>query len=573
MSAHRPVIMAQRHAIAAGHYLAAQAGFEILNAGGNAIDAGVAAGLAIGVLQSEFVNFAGIAPIMIRLAGTREVLSIDGVGVWPRAMTPDLFWREHGQKIPEGILRTVVPGAPASWLMALSRYGTMSFGEVAAAAIRFARDGFPMYPQMAYNLGEMATSLRRWPSSRAVYLPDDRVPEVGELFRQTDLARSLQYMVDEETAHAGKGRAAGLQAARDAFYRGDLARVITNYHRANGGLLTLEDMADFEVRQEPTIRVIHAGLEVHCCGPWSQGPAVAQTLKLLAGFDLAGLGHNSTAYIHTVAEAMKLAFADRDRYCADPAFLDVPLDAMLSPGYIEQRRAMIRPDRAWPEMPPAGDLGIRGAAAQARELERSMAPQPPGHDTSSVAVIDRHGNMMVTTPSDVPRDTPVIPGTGFCPSSRGSQSWADPDHASSIAPGKRPRLSSNPMLALRGGEPAMVWATPGADIQPQATLQVLLNVTVFGMDIQSALEAPRFATYSFPQSFEPHDYYPGRLNLESRIAKETGAALAALGHKVEWWSPELVWRAGGVNAVWVDPKHGLLHAGSDHRRPGYALGW
>src|SRR5204863_5894560 len=226
MTAHRPTIAVTRHAIAAGHYLAATAGFDILQAGGNAIDAGVAAGITLGVVQSDLVNCAGVAPILIYLADKREVVTIAGLGTWPKALDPEFFMREHGGKIPIGVLRTVVPAAPDAWITALRRYGTMSFGEVAAAATRLARDGFPMYPLMTASLEKHAERHAMWPSSAAVYLPNGKVPLPGEVFRQTDLAASLQYMADEETAAAGHGREAGLEAARDAFYRGDIARKI-----------------------------------------------------------------------------------------------------------------------------------------------------------------------------------------------------------------------------------------------------------------------------------------------------------------------------------------------------------
>src|SRR6059058_3167812 len=243
--AHRPTIAVTKHAIAAGHYLAATAGFDILQAGGNAIDAGCAAGIALGVLQSDLVDVAGVAPIMIYLAEKEEVVTIAGLGPWPKALDPEFFQREHGGKIPKGVLRTVVPAAPDAWITALRRYGTMSFGEVAAAAIRLARDGFPMYPLMAASLKRHEADHRAWPSTAEIFLPNGRPPETGEVFRQTDLAASLQYMADEERTAAPRGREAGLEAARDAFYRGDIARKIVAFMKQEGGLLSAEDLADY----------------------------------------------------------------------------------------------------------------------------------------------------------------------------------------------------------------------------------------------------------------------------------------------------------------------------------------
>lgn len=572
MTSYRPVLMGREYAVAAGHYLAAEAGFEILKAGGNAVDAGVAMGLATGVLQSDIVNVAGVAPTLIWLADRGEIVSIDGLGTWPRAMQSDFFSREHGGVIPHGLLRTVVPAAPAAWLMALERYGTMSFADVAYSAVTLARDGFPMHPLMAQNIADSEDLYRRWPSSEAVYLPNGRAPSVGEIFVQADLAKTLQCMIDAERAASRGGREAGIRAAYDAFYSGDIARLIADFHRENGGLLTMKDLAEYRVSFEPTVVAKFGAIDVHCCGPWSQGPALAQVLALLRTYDLAALGHNSTAYVHLVTEALKLAFADREKFIGDPKFVDVPLDQLLSEEYLNERRDRIRDDWACPEMPPAGDLGTWADVSGFSTGNRKVDGDPPSYDTSYLCVVDKQGNAFSATPSDVSRDTPVIPGTGLCPSSRGSQSRPDSCHPASVAPGKRPRLTPNPALAVKEGKPFLVFGSPGADVQIQAMLQVFLNVSVFGMDVQTAIEAPRFATYSFPASFAPHDYFPGRLNLESRFPKETADALSARGHRIQWW-PDLVWRAGGVCAIWVDPESNVRHAGADPRRPSYALAW
>jgi gamma-glutamyltranspeptidase/glutathione hydrolase len=360
-SSHRPTIAVTQHAISAGHYLAATAGFDILQAGGNAVDAGCAAGIALGVLQSDLVDVAGVAPIMIYLADKQEVVTIAGLGPWPKALDPELFQREHGGKIPKGVLRTVVPAAPDAWITALRRYGTMSFGEVAAAAIRLARDGFPMYPLMAASLKRHEADHRAWPSTAAIFLPNGRLPETGEVFRQTDLAGSLQYMADEERATASRGRDAGLEAARDAFYRGDIARKIIAFMEEEGGLLSAEDLAEYRSPVGPPERRRFGDLEVFTCGAWCQGPVLLQTLALLEGTDLAGLGQNSPDYIHQLTEALKLAFADREAYYGDPAKVEVPLATLISSEYAAERRKLIRPDRASPEMPPPGDLGRAGA--------------------------------------------------------------------------------------------------------------------------------------------------------------------------------------------------------------------
>jgi gamma-glutamyltranspeptidase/glutathione hydrolase len=556
--------------ISAGHYLAAEAGFAILEAGGNAVDAGVAAGIALGVVQSDIVNVAGVAPIILYLAERDEVVTISGLGTWPKAASLEFFETEHGGTIPVGLLRTVVPAAPDAWITALERFGTMTFGEVAGAATRFAAEGFVMYPLMAEIIETFIDGYRTWSDNAAIYLPDGAPPKAGEVFVQADLGRTLRYMADQEKAAKGD-RGAGLEAARDAFYRGDVAATIVNYHRDNGGFLTAEDMAAYRSAIEPPVRGAYHGIDVYTCGPWCQGPVLLQMLHTLDGLELEELGHNSPAYIHTLTEAMKLAFADRERHYGDPRMVEVPLEALLSSAYSEERRGLIRPDRAWPEMPPAGDP-MGAAAAGPPPPPAADGPPTPPRDTSYVCVVDRHGNAFSATPSDVSSDTPVIPGTGLCPSSRGSQSWAVRGHASAVAPGKRPRLTPNPALAIRDGRIVMPFGTPGGDVQAQAMLQVFLNVVRFGMPLQEAIEAPRFATLSFPNSFEPHAYHPGLLNLEGRIEGATAEALAALGHEVELW-PEQTLRAGSVCMIAADRETGVLQAGADARRPAYALGW
>ena len=546
--------------VASGHYLATQAALQILEAGGNAVDAGVAGGIALGVVHSQYVNVAGVAPIVVYLADEGRVETISGLGGWPRAITPDYFQRRHGGSIPANLLRTVVPAAPDAWITALERYGTMCFAEVSAAAIRLAGEGFVMYPHMADIIAAHESGYARWPGNAAIYLPGGRPPHTGEIFVQADLAASLQYMADEERAAADRGREAGLDAARRAFYRGDIASTILRYHRENEGLLVAEDLAEFRSRVEEPVRLDFEGVEVYACGPWCQGPALPQALSLLRAGELRGMGHNSTDYVHTVVEALKLAFADRERYYGDPRFVDVPLDRLLSDEHQERQRARIRQDRAL-DM----DEAYAGEASAAGE------PSAPG-DTSYIAVVDQHGNAFSATPSDVSYDSPIVPGTGLCPSSRGSQSWADPAHASGVAPGKRPRLTPNPALAISPGRFVMPFGTPGGDVQVQAMLQTLLNVVVFGMNPQAAVEAPRFATRDFPDSFEPHTRVPGRLNLEGRFPTATLDALAARGHDIQAW-PDWTWVAGAMCVVYQDLERGIIEGAADPRRPASAAGW
>jgi gamma-glutamyltranspeptidase/glutathione hydrolase len=538
----------------------------------------VAAGIALGVVHSDQVSFAGVAPMIIYLAERDEVVTIAGLCGWPRAARLETLVAEHVGTIPLGVLRTVVPAAPDAWILALERYGTMSFGDVASAAIRYAREGFTMHPVMAHFIARNEATYRLWPQNAAIYLPGGRPPREGELFVQTDLARSLQFMADEERAGSGRGRAAGLAAARDAFYRGDLATAMVRYYRENGGWLSAEDLASYGSEIAPPLRETFRGTEVMSCGPWCQGPVLLQALSLLDGYDLQALGHNTPAYVHVVAEALKLCFADRERYFGDPRFVDVPMDTLLSGAYATERRRLIRDDRAWPEMPPAGSVaGFHDAPAASRHtrpaepVAAGNSPAFPG-DTSYVCAVDRHGNAISATPSDASWESPVIPGLGFVPSSRGCQSWAVPGHASCVAPGKRPRLTPNPALAMRGRAWLMPFGAPGGDLQPQGMLQVFLNHTVFGMNIQEAVEAPRFVTHSFPGSFEPHPYHPGRLDLERGIGSAASDALARLGHGVQWL-PDLSIGTAGVCAIVADREAGILYGGADPRRAARAMGW
>ncbi|MES2786058.1 MAG: gamma-glutamyltransferase [Pseudomonadota bacterium] len=568
-TAGRAVVAARRHCASTGHYLATQAAFQVLESGGNAVDAGVTAALVLGVVHSDQVNIAGVAPMILWLAERQVMITIDGLGVWPARASCAMFENDHAGQIPEGLLRTVVPAAPAAHIEALTRFGTMSFGDCAFFAERFAREGFVMYPFMHEQLQLVKAKLERWPSNTQTYLPGGNVTPVGELFVQPDLAASLRYLIDAERGAIARGgdRAQGLQAVRDAFYKGDLAREITSFHARNGGLLTMEDMAQFQVRIEPAVQTRFGTMEVHSCGFWCQGPTLGQSLNLLKKLPLMEMGHNSVEYVHHVAEALKLVFADREAYYGDPRFLNKPLDWLLSDEYADTRRQLIDPDRAWPGLPAAGGGGAVAAAAP------GSAVQSGPFDTSCVTVVDGQGNAICIAPSDVCSDTIVIPGTGLAPSSRGSQSWARAEHPSSVAAGKRPRLTPSPAMLIERGKLVMPIGSPGGDSQTQANVQAILNMTIFGMDPQTAVEKPRFITYSHPDSFAPHVAQPGRLCLEGKFDAATAEGLSGLGHEVVMW-PERLWRAGGVCVIRHDLERGVMEAGADPRRAASsAVGW
>jgi gamma-glutamyltranspeptidase/glutathione hydrolase len=570
---YRPTIMGTNGMVSSGHYLATLAGERILARGGNAVDAGVAAGLCLCVLHIDMVNFAGVAPIIIYLAAEDRVLTISGLGRWPKAASVAYFKEHCGGRIPLGVLRCITPGSPDAWITALEEYGTMSLSEVMQEAMRLAEEGFPMHPFMAANLRDGAEQFRQWPSNAAIMLPNGRLPEPGEVFVQRDLARTMRRMLAAEAEARQQGHQAGLQAARDLFYRGDIAHEIAAFYQAQGGLLTYDDLAAFRVQIEEPVRAAFHEYDIYTCGPWCQGPVLAQVLTLLEGYDLKALGHNSPAYVHLLTEALKLVYADRERYYGDPEFVEVPMQAMLSPEYAEARRRLISPANAYAGMPPAGDpWQVNGYVTPWSRLTAAQPSTAETLDTTYVCAVDRHGNVFSATPSDGCMQAPITPGTGLGVSSRGSQSWAVEGHASAIAPGKRPRLTPCPAIVFKHGKPFMPLGTPGGDVQCQAMLQVFLNIAVFGMAPQAAIEAPRFATYSYPGSFEPHDYHPGELRLERRLATQVGDTLASQGHRVVTW-PDWTWRAGGVCTITIDHNSGIFAAGADPRRMGYAIGW
>ena len=553
----RPLTYGRDFAVSAGHPLAAQAAYEVLRAGGNAVDAGVAAGIALGVLESELVSFAGVAPIMLYDARADRLATISGLGPWPAATDIRVFEDEYDGTIPPGILRTVVPAAPDAWITALQSFGTMGFADVAAHAIDFARDGFHMYPLMAELIGKYRDTYALYPSNRAIYLPGGAVPRVGEVFVQADLAASLAFMADEDRAAARRGgRDAGLAAARAAFYTGDIARTITDFHKAEGGWMREDDLSNFAVEVESPIAVRFRDWQVFGCGPWCQGVMLSEILAILDGVALNEMEHNGPDYLHLLTEAIKLAAADRERYVGDPRYVDVPLDRLLSPAFAAARRAAIRPAEAASDMPEPGDI----------------QPEPPAEaqlDTSYVCVVDAAGNAFSATPSDGSFHAPVIPGLGMVISPRGQQSWVDRAHPARVEAGRRPRLTPNPAIAM-SDERILPFGSPGGDVQTQAMLQAFLNRVVFGLDIQAAVEAPRIASYSFPSSFAPHISEPGVLRVEAGVAVGVRDDLARFGHNITAW-PEWSWLAGSVSMIEADRAGNTRRAAADPRRAASAL--
>ena len=568
-----PAARGHRYVVSSGHELATLAAFEALENGGNAIDAGVAAILTLGVVYSDQVSVAGVAPMIVRLAETGEVVTIAGVGGWPRALDTEAYIARHGGAIPLGVRRTVVPAAPDACLQALERWGTMTFRDVAARAVRYACEGFPRHPVMLDYVRSHADEYRHWPENVAIWLSGGEVPAPGERLVQADLGRTLQFLCDEERA-AGDDRMAGLAAVRRAFYRGDIAHQILAHQRENDGLLAADDLETFRCQVVPSVsrrfRFNGEAVEVHTCGAWCQGPFLLEALSVAEAAGAAEQGWGTDAYLHTVAETLKLTFADREGYLGDPDFVDVPIDTLIGDAYAAERSKAIDPRKASPGMPPPGR--IPGHEAYVPPVAACAAPLKPPPDTSIVCVIDGDGNGLCSTPSDTSWDTPVVPGTGLAVSSRGAQSWAVPGHPSCLAPGKRPRLTPNPCFALSPGRWIMPFGTPGGDTQIQANLQTLLGHLAFGLGLQDAVEAPRLVTHSHPDSFAPHAARPGLVTVEGRIDEATNDALAARGHRMERLSDWSHW-TGGVCAVRKDLETGEIEGAADPRRMSRALGW
>lgn len=566
----RPTLAGSHYAVSTGHYLATAAAMRVLDAGGNAVDAGVTATYALSVLQPDVVSYAGVMPTLVYLKAENRVISLAGLGYWPAATSVARLREVGGKHVPEGILRQIVPATPATNVEALRRFGTLSFEEAVTPAYQLARDGFYMYPELQGSLEIHEADIARYAENKAIFQPQGRTPKVGDRLKQANLARTIERMIEAERKAPGD-RSAKLRAVHDCFYKGPIADEIDAFHRRNGGFMRKDDLAGFEVPVEASISTRYRGFEVHGCDAWCQGVVLLESLKILEGYDLKALGWNSVPYLHTISEAMNLAFADREHYVSDPKFIDVPMAELISGEYAAKQRARIDAQKAFGRMPDGGPLS-RGAksAPVPGAAKKGMVPVP--QDTIYCCVADKYGNAYSGTPSDTMYDTPMVDGLGFAPSTRGMQGRLEEGHPLFVEPGKRPRLTPNPAMALREGKFAMAWGTPGGDVQCASMLQVFLNATEFGMQLQQAIEAPRVAPFSFPNSFSPNAYHPGRLCVESRFPAETVEALEKMGHDVEMW-PEKSWSMGSVCAILKDEATGLLHTGADPRRAGYALAW
>ncbi len=573
----RPVIMGTHGMVTSGHYLASRIGLHILEEGGNAVDAGVAMGFALAVLEPYIYGIGGEVPILLYRADEKRVVCLSGQGPAPRKATIGWFRKNGIDAIPgDGLLPAAVPDAVSTWIAALSLFGTMRLSQVLTPAIELAERGFPMFDRLASALERSSGQfLEAWPTSARAYLPGGRVPAVGEIYGQKDLAGMFTALVEAEYKERRRGRREALRAAHDAFYRGEIAERIVRFVQENrlpdstgkrtGGLIAREDLRSYATRVEDPVTVNYRGYDVFKCGPWSQGPVFLQQLTILEGYDLASMGHNTPEYIHLLIEAAKLAFADRERYYGDPDFVDVPLAALLSREYAAGRRKLIDPDRASMELRP-------GNAPPVVPRKKKGGSDIHKGDTTHLDAVDQWGNMMSATPSGGWfRSSPVIEGLGFPLGTRLQMFSLDPAHANALKPGKRPRTTLTPSLALKDGRPFLAFGTPGADQQDQWSLQFFLNCVDFGMNLQVAVDAPTFHTSHFPASFYPHGAQPGTMHVESRIPEETAAALRDKGHTVE---VDGEWSHGRVLGIRFDADRGvILGVATARLDTGYAIGW
>lgn len=576
-AAHRPAILGMHGMVSSGHYLASAAAFQILKQGGNAVDAGVAAGLCLNVVQPDMTSLGGVAPIMIYQAQTGNVVTIDGLGTWPSAASPTFFQKRCGGDMPPGILRSVVPAAADAWLTALEQYGTMTFSQVAASALELAEEGFPVYRFLYRNLLEDLPAYRQWPSTASTLLVSDNPPPVGTVLVQKELAATLRRMITAE-GQVSTGRELGLRAARAEFYQGETAQGMVRFAQDQGGLMTAADLENFHVRVEEPSHVTYRGYEVYSCGPWCQGPVLLQTLNILEEFDLTSFDYDGADYLHLLLESLKLAFADREAYYGDPRFVDVPIQGLLSKEYAAERRLRLNSATASPDVPSSGDpykydSRLRAGSSRKYSRDRYGADASWEPDTSYLCVVDRWGNAIAATPSDSASSSPLVPGVGCIISSRGSQSWLSDGHASVLAPGKRPRLTPSPAMVLQDGHLFMVFGTPGGDTQPQAMLQVFVDVVDFGMDLQTAIERERVATSSFPSSFWPHACSPGLVSVDPGFKEDVIEELSRRGHRIQRLSHWERCHRTSVCAVQVFPGSRVLVGAADNRRESYAVGW
>jgi gamma-glutamyltranspeptidase/glutathione hydrolase len=567
----RPTIVAQHGMVAAGHPLAAEAGMRILKAGGNAVDAAIATWAVQGQVEPAMTGLGADMFVLIYLAKTGEVKFINGTAFAPKAATID-FYKSKGGIPEDGPLSISVPGAVGGAALAVQKYGTKPLAEVLAPAIEMAEEGFPISESLAHGLAGSRAKLAKYPATTKIWFKDGKPLEMGDVLVNKDLGRTLRTI-------AAQGP--------DAFYRGDIARNTASFMKANGGLITEEDLASYQPYEAAPVRTNYRGIDVFECPPNSQGFVMLEALNILEGFDLKTMGHNSAPYLHAVTEALKLSFADRNKYVGDPKFVpNIPMQTLLSKEYAAARRAAIDPNHAIVGEPAPGDpfhvktsnaaqaSRSRDTYAEGQPMPDTVAPFDPDEIlnlTTYLAVVDKDHNMVSVTSSLLSGfgSGMVVENGGFFLNDRMRYFYLDPQDVNSLAPGKRVRQTINPALALKDGKPYLVFGTPGADTQPQTQLQFFLNVVEFGMEVQQALEQPAVISNSFRDSYYPHAVL-GKLLTPAMLPERVRSELAAKGHQLDVRDVRGV---GSVKGIMIHPRTGVLLGGVSPTGDSYVMAW
>jgi gamma-glutamyltranspeptidase/glutathione hydrolase len=587
----KPVIYGRHWVAITGKPLAATAGARIFHKGGNAVDA-AAAMLAATCTMWDTLGWGGETQALVYNPKTKKVIALNALGMAPTGATPE-FYRSKGMNFPPeyGPLAAVTPGTPAGLIVMLAEWGTMSLGEVLAPAIEMA-DGYPIEAQLADGIERQKSWIKKWPYSKGVFLthPGEarEAPQPGEIFKQADLAATLRKLVEAETAarKAGKSRREALFAAYDRFYKGDIAKELARGTQEQGGLITEQDLASWKWHLEEPVMTTYKGIEVYKLNTWVQGPMMLQALNILENADLRAMGYNSARYVHTLYQAMNLAFADRDFYYGDPYFPpEEPIKGLLSKDYAKARFALMREDKNDPDVRPGDPYPYQGGTNPFKALldawRTEGGPKPAGGgrqyqdafaaDTTSVEAADAEGWVVSMTPSGGWNPAVIAGRTGIGLSQRMQSFVLDETQNpyNVLEPGKRPRATLTPTLALKDGLPYLSFAVQGADTQEQNLLQFFLNVVEFGMNVQEATEAPNITSYQLRDSFNEHVSVPGKLTLNEQMPEWVRSELRRMGYKLDF----VRLTSGPINAIYFDRAHGTFWGGSSNHGEDYGIGW
>jgi gamma-glutamyltranspeptidase/glutathione hydrolase len=579
----RPVVTAANGVVAAQSMHAALIGLDILKKGGNAFDAGVAAEAALGVCKMEMAGWCGVSPFIGFVAAEKKVIMRPGVGTAPALATPE-WYEAHGYVVmptgKEGYLSSIMPTNVDTYIAILQDYGTISLAEALEGAIRLAEEGWPASNSFASAVVEDEAGIREWPYNAEVWFQYGRPPKQGELIYQKDLAKTFRLLVEAEqkALKNGLSRRAALEAARDVFYKGEIAQAIGRFYEKIGGLVRYDDVANFRGEWEEPVHTNYKGIDVYVTNTVCQGPMLVEFLNMVENYDVKKLGHNSAEYIHLLSQIINLGMSDRYNWFGDPKFVKIP-NGLFTKEYAKELIKKIDPNKAQPEMPPKSNPlpfstnvssldSYRNAVAALPEYTVEPVTLP---DTTYLCVMDKEGNMYSSTPSDGHFTDPMIPGYGFGLASRGYRFMRVPGHQQDVAPGKRPMNTTNPALALKNGKAYMAFGNSGGDDQCQTMLQLFLDINEFGMNPQEAVEQNRFGSQNFIATGSPYPYRKGQITIHDGIEKEVIEAVKAKGHKVVL----IPWTNYMCNpCMIVRDENGIMWGGADFRRDeSYAAGW